>query len=347
MLPWTSSTRSPMASASSSRSPPESRTTPTTVAPRASKPAASPPPTNPPIPVTSTVRSFHPSRPLSLIRSTRSFARNHSWDGPKQDLQVQPKRPLPRVAQVEPDHPVVIQAAAAAHLPEAGQSRPEVQPQPLVDVVIIEFVVEGRTGADEAHFARQNVDQLRELIEATSPKQATNSHHPWVRPNLEEWRLHLIESQERAAQALGVGHHGAKLVNAKAPAIASHALLAEEDRAGRVQLDRHRDDRKQRHRQKQQDDRAHHVDASVCRGADAFWPIGRRGEDQAFHRRPEVGKVGQREVQRRRGTEHGPGISDGHLRGPTLGRWSIVPDTNSGEPDNSVVTGAVTSKKGA
>src|SRR5438128_566699 len=227
MLPGTNSTRSPMASASSSRSPPESRTTPTTVAPRASKPAASPPPTNPPIPVTSTVRSLQPSRPLSLIRSTRSFARNHRWNGPEQDLQVQPERPLARVAQIQPDHPLVIQAAAAADLPEAGQSRPEVQPQTLVDVVIIEFVVEGRTGSNEAHFARQNVDQLGELIEATSPKHATNPRHPWVRPNLEEWRLYLVECQERAAQPLGVGHHGAKLVNPKAPAIASHALLAE------------------------------------------------------------------------------------------------------------------------
>src|SRR5437879_3862642 len=166
MLPWTSSTRCPMASVSSSRSPPESRTTPTTVAPCASRPAASPPPTNPPIPVTSTVQSLHPSRPLSLMRSTRSFARNHRWDSPTQDLQVQPKRPLARVAQVQPDHPVVIQAAAAAHLPEAGQAGPEVQPQALVDVVIVEFVIEGRTGSDQAHFARHHVDQLRELIEA-------------------------------------------------------------------------------------------------------------------------------------------------------------------------------------
>src|SRR6266849_4703375 len=236
ILPCTSSMRSTMPSASRRRPPPESRSTPTTVAPRASKPAASPPPTNPPIPVTRTVRSFHPSRPLLVIRSARSFTRDHAWDGPKEDLEVQPKRPLARVAQVQPDHPVVLQSAAAAHLPEAGQPRPKVEPQPLMNVVIVELMVEGGTGSDEAHLAPENVDQLRELVEARSPNHAANPRHPRVRPNLEHRRLRLVECQQSTAQLLRAGHHRAKLVDPKGSAIASHPMLVEEDRAGRVEL---------------------------------------------------------------------------------------------------------------
>src|SRR3712207_2502036 len=81
-------------------------------------------------------------------------------DGAQEDAQVEAKRPVLDVVQVEHYHLVEAQLAAAAHLPEARHAGRCLQPAELPGLVLGHLARQGRAGSDEAHVTAQHVDEL-------------------------------------------------------------------------------------------------------------------------------------------------------------------------------------------
>src|ERR1700684_1103969 len=84
-----------------------------------------------------------------------------------QDLEIQPERPALRIPQVQPDHIIEAGAAPATHLPQSCNARLHFQHSASVpNVIHLKLIAHRRTRAYQRHFAAQNVQQLREFIEA-------------------------------------------------------------------------------------------------------------------------------------------------------------------------------------
>src|SRR5487761_858614 len=89
---------------------------------------------------------------LTLQLELRAISTEHGkWRG-QENLEVQPKRPFLRIAQVKPHHLVEACTVAPAHLPEAGHPGFQLQDSPPVpDVVHLELIWNRRARADERH----------------------------------------------------------------------------------------------------------------------------------------------------------------------------------------------------
>src|SRR5205085_5457509 len=87
-------------------------------------------------------------------------------DRDDQDLCVERQGPVTRIERVACDALVVARRAAAADLPQAGNSGSA--SEVLIDRtrVPLQFLVSDGARADDAHLAPQDVEELRQLVEA-------------------------------------------------------------------------------------------------------------------------------------------------------------------------------------
>src|SRR5438874_5912385 len=86
------------------------------------------------------------------------------------DLQVERQRPVLHIEEVVADVVVEGQLVPAAHLPQAGQSRFGLQPGGDLGRPALSLSGKGGAGADQAHLAEKDVEQLRQLVK-TEPAQ--------------------------------------------------------------------------------------------------------------------------------------------------------------------------------
>ena len=104
-----------------------------------------------------------------------------------------------------------------------------------------------------AHLAAQYVEQLRQFVDAGRADDAADTRDPVV----------VATGRAPALQVARLDAHAAKLVHQEQAVAVADALLAEEDRATAVELDRNRDDQQQRREKCQRDRRQQHVDAAL------------------------------------------------------------------------------------
>src|SRR5206468_4075621 len=99
-----------------------------------------------------------PMGPSGAHESAGAFAGNHGARRRQKDLDIGPDRIAAGVAKVESHHFVERRTAAAAHLPQPGQSRLGFKdPASMPGLVLLNFVLERRPGPDERHVAAQHV----------------------------------------------------------------------------------------------------------------------------------------------------------------------------------------------
>ena len=128
---------------------------------------------------------------------------------------------------------------------------------PMPVIVHLELICNRRPRTHKRHFTAQNVPELRKLVETRFPQESANSRHPWiVRQLIDYW---LIAISVRAfsfpsdkvlhvfAMDLGIviRVHRAKLKHLNFVQL-SQALLLEDHRSFRRQLDSKSDDRQDR-----------------------------------------------------------------------------------------------------
>ena len=102
----------------------------------------------------------------------------------------------------------------------------------------MDFLGKGRPGSHDGHIANENVDELRQLVDAELANHTANAGDARVVGDLEDRAVLLVEVLELSKPLLRVRAHGAKLVHVEGLSVAAHALLRKEDRSlGVVDLD--------------------------------------------------------------------------------------------------------------
>src|SRR3990172_6851419 len=92
--------------------------------------------------------------------------------------------------------------------------------------------------ADEAHVALEHVEELRQFVHRRLAEQPADAGDVGVAPaGAEQPLLQVAPGNALGDVALDAVDHGAELVEAELPAAEADALLTEQRRAGRIELD--------------------------------------------------------------------------------------------------------------
>ncbi len=171
-----------------------------------------------------------------------------------EDRQVLHDRPVVDVVEVEAHRVVPREVGAAGDLPEAGEARADVEATLHVDLVATHLGGQGGPGADEAHVAGDDVEQLRELVERQAADDRADPGDAGVVLGLEEHAPGiLVEVADALEASLRVDHHAPELEALEELAVAADPRLAEDHGTAVLGLDEHRDGDHDRQREDEQD----------------------------------------------------------------------------------------------
>src|SRR5208282_3738975 len=187
--------------------------------------------------------------------------RENGGNGAQQNFQIKPQRPVINVFEVEP-HPLlkVRDLVASADLPEAGDAGLHAQAAAVGQVVETSYLVHRqRTRTHEAHFTAQDIEELRQFVEAVTAEPFANARDARVIGHLEDGAAHFVHRRQFVFELLGVGDHGAEFVKRERHTTEAGALLLEEDRTWRSTFDGGGNQQEQGRKQNQQHQRAEEV----------------------------------------------------------------------------------------
>ena len=168
----------------------------------------------------------------------RSPAADDDQDGLEEDFEVQSHAPVFDIFRVQlDDFFEVFDLAAAGDLPEAGDAGLGGQSCAVVVGVFLPLVRGGWAGADEGHFAHEDVEELGEFVQggfadefadAGLPRAVREDGVPDDAGIPVELEHHAAFNGVLALEALlllfGVRDHGADLVHSEASHMLSHQL---------------------------------------------------------------------------------------------------------------------------
>lgn len=132
-----------------------------------------------------------------------------------------------------------------------------------------------RARADEGHLASEDVEELRELVDGSFPDEAADAGDARV-----AW-----DGPALLFVGFGLLHHGAELVHHERLVMKADALLLEDDRARRGELDEGRDDEHDRAEEDDADEGAADVDGALRGGLDRVgeWDVPDVDDWEAVH----------------------------------------------------------------
>ena len=93
-----------------------------------------------------------------------------------------------------------------------------VEPEAVLGKVALDQLDLLRARADDAHVAAQDVDELRQLVEAEAAQQPPDPGDPRIGAQLEHRLGQVLEHHDIGERPLGVGDHRAQLVHAEGDA---------------------------------------------------------------------------------------------------------------------------------
>src|SRR4029079_16079640 len=153
----------------------------------------------------------------------------------RQDREVEAQAPAVDVLEVE-SHPLLEgQVVAPTDLPQAGEARSDAQTAAEGTVKALGLPDRKRPRTHEAHVAEQDVEELRQLVEAGAAQEPAESRDPRVVVDLETGAVHLGQGEELVALLLRADTHGAELQHAEGSPVEPAPLLGEQHRAARSQ----------------------------------------------------------------------------------------------------------------
>src|SRR3989449_8292048 len=178
----------------------------------------------------------------------------------EQDLQVQPKRHVPKIIEVVADLLHLLLEGVRVPIVDlrpAGDSRPDRAPERVVRNRVARHLVQIADGQDheleirqwvrpwtyEVHVATEDVDELWKLVEPEPPEQPPDACDPII--------VVPLPLRRRPADR----PHSAELHQLEGSPTHSHALLDEEHGAAGVELDEKHDQTEDRRQHDQSDDR--------------------------------------------------------------------------------------------
>src|SRR5690606_9938046 len=154
----------------------------------------------------------------------------------EEDHDVAPEAPVVDVTHIQVEHFEHAEAVAPADLPEAGDPRPDGESAQVTWWIEVDFPLQSRPGADDRHVSAEDVDQLRELVEAQTSQPSSDGSHSGVVVQLEDTvlcgRVFVAEQLTRAQLPVGgvvvVHDHGPELQHGERLAPQADAFLAEQ-----------------------------------------------------------------------------------------------------------------------
>lgn len=229
--------------------------------------------------------------------------------GLQQDLQVQREPVIENILRIQPDDLFKVRdLASSAHLPHAGDAGLDGEAGAVMILVLFPFVHRGRAGADEAHVPFQDIEELREFVQARLADELADAglsgpvredpvaDHARVKVQLEHHPVgHAVLLHELLFPLLRVQIHGAELVDFKLLSVFPDALLLEEDRSRRGDIDDRADHQTQQQRERAagepREDIKETLDHRLMRGDIAVGQGEERVAVHGFHRLLFPGKL--------------------------------------------------------
>ena len=95
----------------------------------------------------------------------------------EEEPEIEAERPSAHVGDVHLERLAEGRVGARGHLPQPGQALRHEEPVEMVGLKELGFVLDAGARTDERHLATQDVDQLRELVEARLAQQAPERRH--------------------------------------------------------------------------------------------------------------------------------------------------------------------------
>src|SRR5918998_4122634 len=138
----------------------------------------------------------------------------------QKDPEVDERRAVVDVPDVERDPLGPRQRRASVHLRPSREPRLHLEPAPLVRGVALDLVRKRRPRPDEAHVAAQDVEQLRQLVDRQTAKYAADARYAGVA---------LVHCPTRPAR-FGADDHRPELEELELAAATTDAPLAIQDR---------------------------------------------------------------------------------------------------------------------
>lgn len=208
--------------------------------------------------------------PRDGTRHSNACAAQNDADGAPEYLQIEPQGPIAHILRIKGDVVVKGGTSARLYLPQARKSRRHRQSDEVVWVVLPDLRWKRRPRSDEAHFAPEHVEQLRDLVEAVLAKYPPESRYSGVVGDLEEDCAAFIARQENALQAVGVGDHRSEFVHREWSTVPAYPRRHVENWTVCLQPDQKHDDCNQWRKRQQERDR--HNDVEQPLACFKVWP---------------------------------------------------------------------------
>ena len=122
-----------------------------------------------------------------------------------------------------------------------------------VVIKAVNFFNRQRTRSHQAHFAAEDVPQLRQFVQAVPAQHASETGDPRVVADLEHGSFHLVARNEIRLARLGVADHRTKFDHVERLAVEPASPLKEEHRTGRREFDGSGDDCEYRQQEAEED----------------------------------------------------------------------------------------------
>ena len=173
--------------------------------------------------------------PTASQELVRAVALEHDLERLQDELEVVPELAIATdIVVVEAHLTFERDVAAATDLPNAGKARRHGEAHAVPRLVFGHFRRNRRARSDNGHIAFENVDELRQFIEAELAENVSKRVNTRVVLHLEGLAASLVLGHEFFSAFFGVNVHAAELVHGEQRAVLANASLLEDDRALRV-----------------------------------------------------------------------------------------------------------------
>ena len=173
------------------------------------------------------------SKPFAL-KDLRSLT-EHNAEGPEQDGDILQKGKAFSVADVEVNHLLKCSIILTAHLPQPGKTRHGLKTGAVLRTVLLVLIRDAWPWPDQAHFAAEHIEYLRQLIQTGCPQQYPNLQNARVRSiEFLHGRVGINELCEVLLMTSSFRGmlHGPKLETHEAFTLQTNSFLAEKDGPG-------------------------------------------------------------------------------------------------------------------
>src|SRR6266576_601474 len=196
------------------------------------------------------------------MRSAHSEDNRHSLE---EDKHISREGPVSNIRSLETNDLLEVSyRIATIHLPRAGDSGLHIESRVMMRLVEGDLRWQRWPWAHKRHPPLQHIEKLRPLLQAGPTQPGTEASHPGVADNLEQSAVRVDAVLQKLFPMLfGVRYHRSEFDNREQPAAASHAILAEEHRAGGVEFHKQRDQQHYRRRHNQTKNRPNQVHGAL------------------------------------------------------------------------------------